>query len=107
MVTTLVTETWCLWFEKIPTPYIDKLANGGIKFTDGHCSAATCSPSRFAMLTGVHAFRHGVNILPPNAPLSIPVDIPTLPKMLRENGYETGVVGKWHLGIGAKDVPTD
>ncbi|WDE98171.1 arylsulfatase [Lentisphaera profundi] len=93
--------------EKIPTPNIDNLAKGGIQFTDGHCSAATCSPSRFAMLTGVHAFRHGVSILPPNAPLSIPTDIPTLPKMLRENGYVTGVVGKWHLGIGAKGVETN
>ena len=93
--------------EKIPTPNIDRLAKDGLVFTDGHCSAATCSPSRFSLLTGVHAFRHGVSILPPNAPLSIPTDIPTLPKMLRKNGYTTAVIGKWHLGIGAKGVETD
>ncbi|NQZ56440.1 MAG: arylsulfatase [Lentisphaeraceae bacterium] len=87
----------------IPTPNIDKLAQGGLVFTDGHCSAATCTPSRFSLLTGVHGFRHGVRILPPNAPLKIPTDILTLPKMLRKAGYDTAVIGKWHLGIGPKD----
>lgn len=91
----------------IPTPNIDRLAAESLNFTDGHCSAATCSPSRFSMLTGTHAFRHGIRILPPNAPLSIPTDVLTLPKMLQSAGYATGVIGKWHLGIGTKDVPTD
>ena len=86
----------------IPTPNIDKLANGGLKFTDGHCSAATCTPSRFSMLTGVHGFRHGVRILAPNAPLTIPTNILTLPKLFKKAGYDTAVVGKWHLGIGKK-----
>ena len=93
--------------ELIPTPNIDKLAAGGLNFTDGHCSAATCSPSRFSLLTGIHGFRHDVNILPPNAPLSIPTDILTLPKLFKKAGYTTGVVGKWHLGIGEKGVPTN
>lgn len=92
---------------KIPTPNIDRLAAEGLRFTDGHCSAATCSPSRFSMLTGVHAFRHGVSILPPDAPLSIPTDILTLPKLFRQAGYATGVIGKWHLGLGAKGTPID
>ncbi len=93
--------------EMIPTPNIDKLASEGLRFTDGHCSAATCSPSRFSMLTGVHGFRHGVRVLSPNAPLSIPTDILTLPGLFRQAGYATGVVGKWHLGIGARGVYTD
>lgn len=93
--------------EKIPTPNIDQLAAGGLRFTDGHCSAATCTPSRFSMLTGVHGFRHGVNVLPPNAPLTIPTDILTLPKLFKEAGYTTAVIGKWHLGIGAKGTPVD
>ena len=59
----------------IPTPNIDKLAVGGLVFTDGHCSAATCTPSRYSMLTGIHGFRDGVSILPPNAPLSISTEI--------------------------------
>lgn len=93
--------------EMIPTPYIDELAEGGLRFTDGHCSAATCTPSRYSMLTGVHGFRDGINILAPNAPLTISTDILTLPKLFQQAGYTTGVVGKWHLGIGAKSVPTD
>ncbi len=86
----------------IPTPNIDKLAKEGLIFTDGHCSAATCTPSRFSMLTGVHGFRHGVHVLAPNAPLKIPTDIMTLPKMFKKAGYDTAVIGKWHLGIGKK-----
>ncbi len=91
----------------IPTPNIDKMASEGLVFTDGHCSAATCTPSRFSLLTGVHGFRHGVRILPPNAPLLIPTDVLTLPKLFKRAGYQTGVIGKWHLGLGAKEVPTD
>ncbi len=91
----------------IPTPNIDQLAAEGLRFTDGHCSAATCSPSRYSMLTGRHGFRDGINILPPNAPLSISTEILTLPKLLQQAGYHTGVVGKWHLGIGQKGVDTD
>lgn len=91
----------------IPTPNIDRLAKEGLRFTDGHCSAATCTPSRFSLLTGLHGFRKNVSILPPNAPLSIPTDILTLPRMLKQSGYETGVVGKWHLGIGEKGAETD
>ena len=93
--------------EMIPTPNIDRLAAEGLRFTDGHCAAATCSPSRFSLLTGLHGFRHGVSVLPPNAPLSIPTDILTLPKLFQQAGYHTGVVGKWHLGIGEKGVETD
>ncbi|MDZ8117508.1 sulfatase family protein [Pontiella agarivorans] len=93
--------------EMIPTPNIDRLAADGLRFTDGHCAAATCSPSRFSMLTGIHAFREGVSILPPNAPLSISTEILTLPKLFQQAGYTTGVVGKWHLGIGAEDVETN
>jgi len=91
----------------IPTPNIDKLAQEGLNFTDGHCSAATCSPSRFSMLTGVHGFRHGVRVLPPNAPLTIPLDKITLPKVFKKAGYKTAVIGKWHLGIGEKGKPVD
>ena len=93
--------------EAIPTPNIDRLASEGMLFTDGHCSAATCTPSRFSMLTGVHGFRHKVRILPPNAPLCIPTNILTLPKLFKKADYNTAVIGKWHLGIGAKGKPVD
>jgi arylsulfatase A-like enzyme len=91
----------------IRTPNIDALAKQSLRFTDGHCAAATCSPSRFSLLTGIHGFRNGVNILPPDAPLSIPTDILTLPKLFKQADYTTAVIGKWHLGIGAKGTPVD
>ena len=93
--------------EMIATPNIDLLAEGGLLFTDGHCTAATCTPSRYSMLTGVHGFRDKVRILAPNAPLCISTKILTLPKLFQKAGYKTGVVGKWHLGIGKKGVKTD
>lgn len=91
----------------IPTPNIDRLAAEGIRFTDGHCSAATCTPSRFSLLTGVHAFRDEIRILPPDAPLCFSTNIITLPEIFKKAGYATGVIGKWHLGLGSKGVPTD
>lgn len=91
----------------IRTPNIDKLASEGIRFTDGHCAAATCTPSRYSLLTGIHGFRDSINILPPNAPLTISTEAFTLPKLFKKAGYATAVIGKWHLGIGAKDIPTD
>ncbi|QBG49231.1 arylsulfatase [Verrucomicrobia bacterium S94] len=84
----------------IPTPNIDRLASEGINFTDGHSSAATCTPSRFSLLTGIHAFRYNARVLPPDAPLLIPLDKLTLPQLFKRAGYQTAVIGKWHLGIG-------
>ncbi len=89
----------------IPTPKIDEFAKQSLIFTDGHCTAATCSPSRFALLTGVHAFRHGVRVLQPWSPLCIDTDKITLPKVFKKAGYKTGIVGKWHLGLGREGGP--
>jgi len=91
----------------IPTPNIDALARGGLNFTDGHCTAATCSPSRFSMLTGIHGFRHNVRILAPNSPMAIKPSMFTLPQLFKKAGYHTAVVGKWHLGLGDGRVPID
>jgi len=91
----------------IPTPNIDKLAKEGLRFTDGHCTASTCTPSRYSMLTGEYAFRKRINVLPPEAPMIIPTDILTLPKLFQQAGYTTGVVGKWHLGLGTKEESVD
>lgn len=91
----------------IPTPNIDKLAREGLLFTDGHCSASTCTPSRFSLLTGIHGFRHGARVLPPNAPLIIKPNMFTLPQLFKQAGYDTAVIGKWHLGLGDGKTPVD
>ncbi|WP_372651363.1 arylsulfatase [Draconibacterium sp.] len=90
---------------EIQTPNIDRLANNGVMFTDGHASSATCTPSRYALLTGVCPWRNkDAKILPGTAPLIIDTAQVTIPKMLKEQGYYTGVVGKWHLGLGSGHV---
>lgn len=86
------------------TPNVDALAADGIKFTDAHSSAATCTPSRYSLLTGQFAFRNNAAILPGDAPLIIDHTKPTLPKMMKKAGYKTAVIGKWHLGLGHGDV---
>lgn len=86
---------------EIRTPNMDKLARGGVRFTNGYASSATCSPSRYALLTGIYPWRNErAQILPGTAPLIIDTARMTLPKMFREKGYHTGIVGKWHLGLG-------
>jgi len=90
---------------ELETPNIDHLANNGIRFTNGYASSATCSPSRYALLTGIYPWREkNVRILPGTAPLVIDTTTVTLPKMLKAQGYQTGIVGKWHLGLGEGHV---
>lgn len=92
--------------ELIPTPNIDRMAAEGVRFTDAHCAAATCTPSRYAMLTGEMAFRkRGTGILPGDANMAIGPDQFTLGDLFQQAGYQTGVIGKWHLGLG--DGPID
>jgi len=90
----------CYGAKTIQTPNIDSLAINGLRFTDGHCTSATSSPSRFSMLTGSYAFRNQVNILPGDAPLLIKPGTETIATMLNRAGYTSAVVGKWHLGLG-------
>ncbi|WP_273274834.1 sulfatase family protein [Maribacter polysiphoniae] len=86
----------------LQTPNIDALATEGIKFTNGYASSATCTPSRYALLTGMYPWRNkDAKILPGTAPLLISTEQQTLPKMLKKQGYQTAIVGKWHLGLGS------
>jgi arylsulfatase A-like enzyme len=90
----------------IKTPNIDRLAKEGLRFTDAHSEAATCTPSRYSLLTGEYAFRKpGTGILPGNAALIIEPGSTTLPSIFVKAGYATGAVGKWHLGLGPTGGP--
>ncbi|GJM29823.1 MAG: arylsulfatase [Cyclobacteriaceae bacterium] len=89
----------------IATPNMDKLARSGLVLTNGYASSATCTPSRYALLTGSYPWRNReARILPGTAPLLIDTAQMTLPKMLKQQGYFTGIVGKWHLGLGDGNV---
>ena len=93
----------CYGAKAIPTPNIDRLAAQGARWTSAYCTSATCTPSRYSMLTGEYAWRRkGTGVLPGDASLILPTSRPTVATVLRDAGYATAVVGKWHLGLGPR-----
>ena len=95
----------CYGATRVKTPNIDRLAAEGLRFTDAHSPAATCTPSRYAMLTGEYAWRKkGTGIARGDAAMIITPGRVTLASILKQAGYATGVVGKWHLGLGDGNI---
>jgi arylsulfatase A-like enzyme len=85
---------------KIATPNLDRLVAQGMSFTDAHSPSAVCSPTRYGLLTGRYAWRTRLQewVIAAYEPPLIAADRPTLPGFLRDHGYDTACIGKWHLG---------
>lgn len=98
----------CNGASTIRTPNIDQLARQGVRFTNMHSSAATSTPSRYSLLTGEYAWRKpGTGIAAGNAGSIIRPERFTLADVFKNAGYSTGVIGKWHLGLGDKTATQD
>jgi arylsulfatase A-like enzyme len=96
----------CYGATKVKTPNCDRLAAAGLRFTDAHTVAAVCTPSRYSLLSGEYAFRKkGTGIASGIDALLLDPTRTTLPSMLKGAGYATGIIGKWHLGLGT--APTN
>ena len=96
----------CYGATRIRTPNVDKLAAQGLRLTNGHATASTCTPSRYSILTGEYAFRNKkAQILPGNASLLVGQGQATLGTIFQEAGYHTACIGKWHIGLGPAGGP--
>ncbi len=103
-------ELGCQGNSEIPTPHIDSIANGGVRFTNGYVTAAYCSASRAGLMTGRYQTRFGYEFNPvghfnEDPTFGLPMEETTLPEYLLEAGYVSALIGKWHLGGTAKFHP--
>lgn len=93
----------CYGAHRVATPNVDNLARQGTRFVNAHAAAATSTPSRFSLLTGIYAFRQdGTGVANGDAAMIIPPECYTLADMFRDAGYATAAIGKWHLGLGSE-----
>ena len=98
----------CYGATRVHTPNVNRLASEGILCTNAHAAASTSTPSRYSVLTGEYAWRHpDTDIAPGNAGMIIRPEKYTLPDMLKQAGYTTAAIGKWHLGLGDKTGEQD
>ena len=93
---------------QIKTPNLDQLSRDGIRFTDAHSASAVCSPTRYGLVTGRYAFRSPLKqgVLGGYSPALIEADRFTIADLLKQAGYHTGVIGKWHLGLNWPKIPS-
>jgi arylsulfatase A-like enzyme len=93
----------------IRTPNLDRLAREGLRLTDFYANGVTCSPTRAGLISGRYQQRYGIEAPLPNAPRAgdrgLPATGRSLPQLLKNNGYATGLVGKWHLGYAIDKSP--
>ncbi len=90
----------CYGRQEYETPAIDSLAAQGMKFTHGYANSAVCSATRMGLITGRYQYRLRAGLEEPlgGTTWGLPPDIPTLPSLLKKQGYHTALIGKWHLG---------
>jgi arylsulfatase A-like enzyme len=101
----------CYGNPKNKTPHLDRLAREGMRFTDFHANGPMCSPTRAALLTGQYQHRFGKAFegalsAKTHTHVGLPSEVTTLPEMLKDVGYTTGMFGKWHLGYQSPHLPT-
>jgi arylsulfatase A-like enzyme len=99
-------DVGCYGATRVRTPHVDRIAREGVRFTDAHAAASVCSPSRYALITGQYAFRNPAadHILSGEDPLTIDTSRTTVASLLKRAGHATGLVGKWHLGLGREAI---